>query len=69
MFFREVGLSTSSVPTLCLKAPQTEDDTIYPEILLTVELARWNKLPGFGQLKDKENLPLGGNNDLLKLLL
>ena len=53
--FRVVGLSTPSVPTLCLKDQQMGDDTIYPELLLTVGEVRWGKLPGCWQLKDKEN--------------
>ena len=47
MRFQLVCLSIPSVPTLCLKDPQTGNDTIYPELLLTVGMICWNKLPGF----------------------
>ena len=42
--FRIVPLSILSVPTLCLKDPQTKNDTIYPEIILTVGVTHWNKV-------------------------
>ena len=54
---RLVGLSTPSVPTLCLKDPKMRDDTIYPE-LLTVGEVRWNRLPVGWQLKYKKTFPL-----------
>ena len=66
MGFRLVGLSTPSVPTLCLKDLLLGDDTIYPELLLTVGVDRWNKLPVCWELKDKKNSPLTIDNYLLK---
>ena len=42
MCFQLVGLTTPSVPTLCLKDSQMKDDTIYPE-LLTVEVLATEK--------------------------
>ena len=64
--FRTVGLSVPSVPTLCLKGPLMGNDTIYPELLLTVEVFRWSKLPGCRELKDKKTSPLTIDNHLLK---
>ena len=66
MCFWLVGLSTSSGPTLFLKAPQMEDGTIYPELLLTVRVVYCNKISGCWQLKDKKNSLLKINNYLLK---
>ena len=63
---RVVGLSIPSVPALCLKDQQIGDDTIYPELLMTVRLVCKNKLPVCWQLKDKENSPLTVNNYILK---
>ena len=51
---------------MCLKDPQMEDDTIYPELPLSVAVICWNKLPACWQLKDKKNSPLTINNYLLK---
>ena len=42
--FRIVRLSILSVPALCLKDPQKRNDTIHPEILLTVGVIHWNKV-------------------------
>ena len=39
-----------------------EDDTFYPDLLLTVRVVRWNKLPGCWQLEDKKNSWLTINN-------
>ena len=66
MRFRLVSKSTPSVSILCLKDPQMRDDTIYPKLLLTIGVVRWNKLSGFWQLKDEKNSPLTINNYLLK---
>ena len=66
MRFRLIGLSTPSVPTLCLKDPLMGKDTIYPKLLLVVRVVCWNKLLGCWQLKDKKNSPLSINNYLLK---
>ena len=54
MRFQLVGLSTLSMPWLCLKNPQMEDEIIYPELLMA-RVVRLNKLHKFWQLKDKEN--------------
>ena len=43
--FQVVSLSIASVPILCLKDPKIEVDTIYPELLLTFGVIRWNKFP------------------------
>ena len=66
MCFRLVGLSTPLVLMLCLKDPQMQDDTVYPEFLLMVGVVHWNKLPRYWQLKDKKNSLLTINNYLLK---
>ena len=50
------------MPTLCLKDQLIGDETIYLELVLTVRMVRWNKLPGYWQLKDKKNSPLTINN-------
>ena len=73
--FRVVCLSILSVSTLCLKDPQIWNDAIYPEILLTLGVVRWNKL----QLKDKKNSLLtinnysferiGGNNNISNIFI
>ena len=42
--FRIVHLSILTVPTLCLKDPQTRSDPIHPELLLTVGVIPWNKV-------------------------
>ena len=65
MHFQIVILSTPNVTTLCLKFTQMGDDTIYPELLLAVEVVCWNKLPGCWQLKDQKTL-LTINNYLSK---
>ena len=66
MRFRVVGLSIPTVPTLCLKEQLIGDDIINLELLLTVWVVRWRKLPGCWQLKDKINSPLAIKNYLLK---
>ena len=58
MHFWIVGLSTPSVPMLCLKDPLMEDDTIYLELLLIARMVCWKKLPGCCQLKDKKTSSL-----------
>ena len=35
-YLMHYGLLSPSVPTLCLKDPHVRDDTIYPELLLTI---------------------------------
>ena len=40
-YFRIVRLSILSVPTVCLKDPQTRNDSIHLEILLTVRTLLW----------------------------
>ena len=42
--FRIVCLSILSVPALYLKDPQTRNDTIHPDLLLTVRVICWNKV-------------------------
>ena len=42
------------------------EDIIYPELLLAVEVVRWNKLLVCWQIKDKKNFLLTINNYLLK---
>ena len=64
--FRIVGSSLSSEPMLSLKDPQMRNDTIHLELLLTVGVVRWSKLPWCRQLKDKKNSLLTINNYLLK---
>ena len=39
--FRLFALSSSSVPTLCLKDPRKKVDTIQPGLFLTVRLYEW----------------------------
>ena len=55
----------NSVPILCLKDPQNEDDIIYPKLLM-VGMVVWTMLPGCWQLKDKKNSLLTIKNYLLK---
>ena len=43
-YFQIVQLSILSVPTLCLKDSLTRNDTIHPEILLTVGVILWKKV-------------------------
>ena len=43
MRFQVVFLLIPTVPTLCLKGPRIENDTIHPE-LLTFGVIRWNKV-------------------------
>ena len=61
-------LSIPSVPTLCLKDRQMGDDTIYLELLVTVERIVWNKLPGCLLIKDKKNSPSTINTHLLECI-
>ena len=44
MDFWVVCLSILFVPTLCLKDPQTKNDTIHLELLLMVRVIRWNEV-------------------------
>ena len=64
MRFQVTCLSIPTVPTLCLKDPQLGNDTIYPNLLLTV--VHQSKLPWCWQLKDKKNYPLTINIYLLE---
>ena len=54
--FLIVHLSILSAPTLCLKDPQTRNDTIHPEILLTVGVIHWNKVAWVSATQKQEKL-------------
>ena len=43
-YFRIVCLSMLSMPTLCLKDPQTRNDSVFPEIFLMVGVIHGNKV-------------------------
>ena len=58
------SLSIFSVPTLCLKYPQVGNDTINPELLLTVRVVVGTNLLECWQFKNKKNSPSTISNHL-----
>ena len=49
-------LSIPSVPTLCLKDPSIKNDTIHPEIILTVDVIRWEEVAWVLVIQRQEEL-------------
>ena len=59
-------LSTLSVPALYLKDSLIENYSIHSELLLTVGVVHWSKLPRWRQHKGKKNFSFTINSYLLK---
>ena len=56
MHFQIACLAILSVSTLCLKDLQIGNDTIHPELLLTVGVIRWKKVDWVSAIQKQETI-------------